>query len=300
MPINAGPEYFEAEKEYLNAVSLDDRIYWIEEMIRTAPKHKGSENLLSGLKTRLKKFREKAEKSKKRSGGKKGIRKEGYQFALVGKTNSGKSLLLSRLTNAQSLVANYKFTTKEPEVGTFEYDGVKAQVVDIPSVGGENFDSNIANTADCLLIVVDRLDDLDDVLGFLERARGKRFAVVNKADLLNSEELRKLVERMKSKRINGVIVSSETEMGIDVLRQLMFREMGVVRIYTKEPGKERTKEPIVLKEGATIKDVAECILKGFSGKVKETRLTGPSGKFPNQKVGLSHRVKDLDVVEFHT
>src|SRR3990167_2096493 len=131
MPINASYEYLNAEKEYLNAQSIRDRIYWLEEMIKKAPKHKSSDNFLSELKKRLKKLREKDEVAKKKSGGKKGIRKEGFQFALVGKTNSGKSLLLSRLTNAQSLVANYKFTTKEPEVGTFEYDGVKAQVVDI-------------------------------------------------------------------------------------------------------------------------------------------------------------------------
>ena len=80
----------------------------------------------------------------------------------------------------------------------------------------------------------------------------------------------------------------------------MIEEMQVVRVYTKEPGKARTNEPIVLKAGSTVKDVAESILKGFSKKVKETRLTGPSGKFSNQKVGLNHRVKDLDVVEFRT
>ena len=56
---------------------------------------------------------------------------------------------------------------------------------------------------------------------------------------------------------------------------------------------------MVLKDGSTVRDVAEGIYKGFSLKVKETRLTGPSGKFPNQKVGLNHEVKDKDVVEFH-
>ena len=33
MPINAGYEYFNAEKEYLNAQTLADKIYWLEEMI---------------------------------------------------------------------------------------------------------------------------------------------------------------------------------------------------------------------------------------------------------------------------
>jgi uncharacterized protein len=80
----------------------------------------------------------------------------------------------------------------------------------------------------------------------------------------------------------------------------MFREMEVIRIYTKEPGKPKTPEPIVLPQGSTVKQAAEKILKGFSQKIKETHLTGPSSKFPNQKVGLSHILKDKDIVEFHT
>ncbi|PIZ80854.1 hypothetical protein COY00_00380 [Candidatus Pacearchaeota archaeon CG_4_10_14_0_2_um_filter_35_33] len=76
--------------------------------------------------------------------------------------------------------------------------------------------------------------------------------------------------------------------------------MDVIRVYTKEPGKTSTKLPIVMESGATVKDVAEKILKGFSRQIKEIRLTGPSGKFANQKVGLSHKLKDKDIVEFHT
>ena len=76
--------------------------------------------------------------------------------------------------------------------------------------------------------------------------------------------------------------------------------MDSIRIYTKEPGKQQTYEPILLPKNSTVYTVAEKILKGFSKKVKETRITGPSSKFANQKVGLSHVLKDLDVVEFHT
>ena len=300
MPINAGYEYFDKEGEYLAAQTIEDKIYWLEEMIRAAPKHKSSENFVAELKTRLKKFREKAEKGKKKGKGKKGIRKEGFQFVLVGKTNSGKSSLLKALTNAQPFIADYNFTTKISEIGTFNYQGVKAQVVDVPSIGSEGFDIGLVNTADCLIIVLGEFDDLGDIERVLERARGKKIIVLNKADRFDEKELRKVKERMKSKRIFGLVVSAKTDLGIEGLKKKMIEEMQVVRVYTKEPGKARTNEPIVLKAGSTVKDVAESILKGFSKKVKETRLTGPSGKFSNQKVGLNHRVKDLDVVEFRT
>ena len=97
-----------------------------------------------------------------------------------------------------------------------------------------------------------------------------------------------------------MLVSALTGEGIDELKKKMFMEMGVIRVYTKEPGKQPAGDPVVLPKGSIVKDVAESILKGFSARVKETRVTGPSGKFPNQKVGLTHGVKDLDIVEFHT
>ena len=242
----------------------------------------------------------KARKILSGKGSKKGIRKEGFLFVLVGKTNSGKSLLHSGLTNAKSLVADYFFTTKKPEVGMFDHFGVKAQVIDLPAVGCENFDYGILNTADCLIFVVEKLSDIDELEDYCKRSTKGRIVVINKADLYLSEEIRKMKERIKSKRINGILVSAATGIGIDELKNRMFGKMDVVRVYTKEPGKNKTKDPIVLKKGSKVRDVAEGIWKGFSKTVRETRLTGPSSKFPNQKVGMNHELRDMDVVEFHT
>lgn len=300
MPINASYEYLNAEKEYLNAISIEDKIYWLEEMIRKAPKHKGSEHLLAELKTRLRKFKEKAEKAAKKSGGRKGIKKEGFQFVLVGKANSGKSSLIARLTHAQPLVTYYGFSTKKPEIGTYDFEGAKAQVVDLPSIGSEYFDIGIVHTTDCLLLTLENFEQFEEVEKVISRARGKKIYVFTKSDLLDEILLRKLNDRIKSKKINGVVVSALNGAGIEDLKKKMFKEMDVIRVYFKEPGKSRSEIPAVLKNGAIVRDVAETIYKGFSAKVTETRLTGPSGKFPNQKVGLQHVVQDLDTVEFHT
>lgn len=301
MPINAGYEFFDAEKNYLAALTMEDKLYWLEEMIRKAPKHKSSENFLAELKTRLKKLKEKAEIAKKKGKGKKGIRKEGYQIVLLGKTNSGKSSLLGKLTNANPLIGDYMFTTKEPEIGTMEYEGVRAQVIDVPSIGSEDFDSGLVNNADCLLIIVDNLEDIPECEKSAERNKGDKIIVVNKTDLLDSNEKRKLDARCRGKRLKDfLLVSSYNGEGIEELKKKIFEKMRVIRVYTKEPGKAPSKEPIVLEEGSTVKDVAESILKGFSNKIKESRLTGPSAKFANQKVGLQHKLKDRDVVEFHT
>ncbi|MEK6915217.1 MAG: GTPase [Nanoarchaeota archaeon] len=300
MPINAGYEYFNAEKKYLAAQTLEEKIIALKELIKAAPKHKSSENLLAELKTRLKKLTEKAEKNASVGKGKKGIRKEGFQVILVGLTNSGKSTLLSRLTNASPFISSSPFSTKEPNVGTMNYHGVYAQVVDLPPVLGRDFDMSLLHTANLVLIVLENYDDFKSFEKVLEHSIGKKIILINKIDLLNFEEVRKLDAKMKSKKIDFVLVSALRNVGMDELKQRIFESMNVIRVFTKEPGKEPSKQPIVLLEKSTVKDAAESIYKGFSKIIVETKLTGPSGKFANQRVGLNHSLKDRDVLEFKT
>ena len=301
MPINAGYEYIAAEKKYNQAITLEEKIVALEEMIKTAPKHKGSENLLAELKTRLKKFREKQEKGKKvGKTTQKSIKKEGYQCVLIGPTNAGKSSLLAKLTNAKPLIAAHQFTTIQPELGTMDYTGVKAQIVDMPSIGSDFLDLGIVNTADTIIEVIENLEQLQAIEPYLVKTHGKRIIALNKADLLTEEDQRKLKEKIKSKKLDALLISASTGRGIEELKEKIFQQMEVIRIYLKEPGKAPSPIPLVLQKNSTVKDAAEKILKGLSNKVKETKVTGPSSLFPNQKVGLTHALQDKDIVEFHT
>lgn len=300
MPINASYEYLNAEKVYLNAQTLDEKITALEDMLRVVPGHKGAENLRAELRSRLKKLLEKKEKSKKvGKSSLKGIRKEGYQVVLLGLPNSGKSSLLTKLTNAHPKISQNPFTTKAPGLGTMDYQGAKAQIVDLPSIGSEFFDIGIVNTADLIIIVLDKLEDLDKVKQHISKVYGKIVLVINKSDLLSDNELRKLEEKIKSRRANALIISS-SGYNIDKLKETIFQAMNIIRVYMKEPSKPASNIPAVLPFNSSVKDVAESIHKGFSLKVKEIRLTGPSSKFPNQRVGLSHILKDRDIIEFHT
>jgi uncharacterized protein len=300
MPINASHEFYSAEKKYLESKGSDEQIYWLEEMIRKAPKHKSSENLLKELRIRLKKLKEKKEKSAKKGGGKKGIKKGDFQVLLIGLGNSGKSCLLGKITNAIGKVTDFPFATKEPVVGTMEYKDVKVQVIDMPSLSSDGFDFGIVHTADLLVFVVEQLGDIGESSKMLRFDKENDLIVINKTDRIGEMEKRKLKERLMSEKFNGFLISCLTGDGIEDLKEGIFKKMGAVRVYTKEPGKEKSNRPIVLQSGVKVRDVAEKILKGFSKRIKETRVTGPSGKFVNQKVGLEHELKDGDVVEFKT
>jgi len=299
MPINAHPDYLAAEKEYNYAQTLEDKLLALEKMISHAPSHKGAENLRAQLKTRYKKLKEKLKKGKKTGKtSKQGIKKGDMQAVIIGMTNTGKSSLLSMLTNANPQIADYNFTTKNPIIGMIKYKGVEIQLIEIPAFESEYYDRGLVNTADTILILITKLEQIKQIEKDLDKALGRKIVVFNKIDLLNKEEERKLSATLSSKKYNFILVSTKTKENMNELKNKIFQSFDKIKIYTKEPGKEKTEKPIILEPNSTVKNVAEKILKGFSNKVKETKIWGPSSKFPGQKVGLQHKLKDLDIVEF--
>jgi hypothetical protein len=301
---NQSPFYQQAEARFLEAKTDGEKIKFLEEMIRECPKHKSSENMLANLKTRLKKLKEKSEKTKfqKKAGKKAGIKKEDMQAVITGFTNSGKSSLLNILTNASPEISkneNVKFTTKSPIIAMMNYSGVQIQIIENPAFESEYYDKGLTNSADTLLILITDLNQIQEIEKELQFSNTKKIIVFNKSDKLNHQEKRKISANLQSKKYNFVLISTKTLEGIEELKNKVFQSFNKIRIYTKEPGKPVKKDkPVILKSNSTVRDVAEKILHGFSENVKEAKITGPSSKFPNQRVSLNHLVKDLDVVEF--
>jgi small GTP-binding protein len=301
MPINAGPEYAAAEKKYFAAQTLEERIIGLEEMIRTAPKHKSSENFVAELKKRLIKLREKQEKEKAKKGGRRiGIKKDEMQVAIIGRTKSGKSSLLNILTNARAETGEYSFITKKPIVGIMDYYGTGIQIIEIPSIESEYYDRGLVNSADVILLLITDLKQIGEIGLFLSKSKGKPIIVFNKIDMLTENEKRKITATLQSKKYDFILISVYNKENIQELKDKIFENLDKIRVYTKEPGKEKSNKPVILEKDSNIKDVAEKILKGLSSKVKETKIWGPSSKFAGQKVGLKHRLRDMDVVEFKT
>ena len=294
---NQSPQYQKAEAKFLSALTLEEKLFYLDEMIRECPKHKSAEKMLAQLKTRRKKLLEKIEKGKKKGKtGKQGIKKEEMQAVMVGFTNTGKSSLLTLLTNATPEIAPYGFTTKQPVVGMMNFQGTQIQIIEVPAFGSEYYDKGLVNSADVILILITELAQLEKIMPELNRTGGGKIIVFNNKDNLDE---RKLEATLKSKKLNYILINTETLNGLEELKEKVFRGFGKIRVFTKEPGKQKSENPLILEKGTTVKEVAEKILRD-STKIKETRIWGPSSKFPGQVVGLHHELKDLDVVEFKT
>src|SRR6516162_4617837 len=165
MPANLSPEYKTAEAAYRKAREPRERLEWLREMLRTIPKHKGTERLQADIKARIKELGDEVD-TVRRGGGHGGpalvIRPEGAaQIALIGPPNAGKSSLHARLTGSAAPAAPYPFTTQYPEPGMMPHENISLQLVDLPAVSPEHpvpWFASTLQTADAALLVVDLCD----------------------------------------------------------------------------------------------------------------------------------------------
>jgi len=251
VPANLPPEYFKAEQRYLQARTLEEKIRATEELIRIAPKHKGTEKLLRMLKRRLAKLREELEERERKVKGRGvgfAVKKEGCaQVALVGLPNSGKSTLLRRLTGAKPEVADYPFTTRVPVPGMMEYEDVQIQLVEVPSlVEGSSLGRGLgarplsaARNADVIALVLDASSDPLRQLEILVRELEEGGVRLNRSPprvtiqrreeggiVLRGEELVEggregVMELLREHRIHNALVVVEERVDLRTLEELL-------------------------------------------------------------------------------
>lgn len=326
MPANLPPEYFEAEKRYKQATDLRQKAAALEELISTVPKHKGTDKLRADLRRKLSQLREESEK-KKRSG--KGdlyvVEKQGAaQAALVGIPNSGKSSLLKTLTNANPVIADYPISTLEPVSGMMAFEDIQFQLVDLPPIGNESTDgwvSGILRNADLFILVIDLTDgpeiQTEMIIGqlsdwkipLLKKGDPKRkneglapkpvIIAANKIDLPGSEDGLKELMREYGSFYPITVISVLKREGLEELRRSLFENAGVIRAYTKEPGKQADmNRPFVLPAGSKVLDLAEIIHRDFAVNLKYACVWG-SSRFAGQRVQKDYVLHDKDIIEYH-
>jgi len=186
MPANLSPEYKKAEADYRAARDPQARLECLQVMLRTIPKHKGTEHLQADLKTRIKELGDELA-GPRRGGARTGpalvVRPEGAaQWALVGPPNTGKSSLHARLTGSHAVVGPYPFSTHVPLPGMLAHEDVSLQIVDLPPISADVMEPwlpNALQTADGALLVLDLGEPacLDQALAVLQRLDEKKVSL---------------------------------------------------------------------------------------------------------------------------
>lgn len=327
MPTNLPPEYFEVEERYRAAKSPEEKAELLEELLSTIPKHKGTDKLRADLRRRLSKLKSAAQ-TRKSSGIRSAyqIDKEGAgQVVLVGPPNVGKSALVAALTNASPEVAEAPYTTWAPTPGMMPVEDVQVQLIDTPPVNPEFIEPELLNLlrrADLILLVVDLqsypIEHLEETVGILQenrilpchlrercpeeqRVSFKPFLVLaNKADDESFDEDFEVLCELVGDEWQLIPVSAATGRNFERFKQVVFEQLGIVRVYAKPPGEEPDYgAPFVLKRGSTVEELAGKVHKDFLENLKSARVWG-SSDFEGQMVSRDYVLHDGDVVELKT
>jgi ribosome-interacting GTPase 1 len=319
MPANLPQIYHKIEEQLKFATTSEEKISIFKEMLAVMPKHKGTDGLRAELNGKIAKLKKEAKKRPQiqrldiRHVPRMGI----AQVVLMGAPNSGKSTMLSKLTNARPEIASYPFTTQKPDVGMIEFENVQIQLVDTPPLY-EDFhppwllalgrtsdvlvgliDGSVANPSRELVLLLNRLEEGLIFLESKDYYKGdelivkRGFIVVSRSRNENLEPLRKKY----SDRLD--FVGFDSNANVEYLKKNIYNFLNCIRIYTKPPGKEADfTEPVVLKKGATVLDAAYQIHKDFADKMKYTWLW--RGENNPRQVSPEEVLTEGDVVEFHS
>ena len=145
-----------------------------------------------------------------------------------------------------------------------------------------------------------QLEDVEDAI-FETTIYKPSVIAANKLDLKGAEANLRLLKKYVNGKLPVVALSCERKEGLDELGKAIFDSLGVIRVYTKDPGsKEETGRPFTLKRGATINDLAKNIHKEFIQNFLFAMVWAKRLPFSPKKVGLTFVLEDGDVVEIHT
>ena len=162
-------------------------------------------------------------------------------IGIIGLPNAGKSSLLAALTKAKPKIANYQFTTLNPNLGVTSYDNKELTLADIPGlIEGANkgiglgykflkhiercknllhlIDITETNLLKCYFQVRNELKKYSDKL-----INKKEIVVLNKTDLIDKEEILKITNELKKKiKTKIFIISTVKKEGLLDLKKILI------------------------------------------------------------------------------
>ena len=328
MPTNLPPEYFEIEKRYKEAKTPVEKIAGLEDLLASVPKHKGTDKLRADLKKRLSKLKTSAQKKKSMGtyDSPYRIEKEGAgQVVVIGAANTGKSSLVSELTNATPETAQFPYATWTPTPGMMIFEDIQIQLIDTPPLNEDFVDPemiDLIRRCDLAVLLIDLqsgpLVQLERSLAVLEQNRVvpsqskgryekyERLAFVDLMVVANrceSEEDRETLEifhELTEQQWGVLPISIKTGFNLDRFKSALFQRLNIIRVYSKAPGKKADmKAPFVLPSGSTVQDLAKKVHKDFIENFKAARVWGKT-VYDGQMAPRDHVLNDGDVVEIQT
>lgn len=147
-------------------------------------------------------------------------------IGIIGLPNAGKSSLLASMTSANPKIANYKFTTINPNLGVASYDDKEVTLADIPGLIegahtgtglGIKFLKHIERCKTLLHLIDITEDDLfisyNQVRKELSKyskdlVKKKEIVVLNKTDLIDEEEKKEKIKKLKNKLKKNIFLLS--------------------------------------------------------------------------------------------
>jgi uncharacterized protein len=325
MPANLTPDYFKAEQWYRQATTTEEKILALEQMLAVMPKHKGTDHLKADIRRKLSALKEGEEKRRKSAG----VdifhvpRMGAGQIVLLGTPNSGKSSIVEVLTNAKVHVAEFPFSTTAPVPGMMNFEGVQIQIVDMPPITADYIMPGQVGTyrnCDLIAIVIDLSGDVEgqlkvcldflDARSLLRNERtpmhdeqgdilGKRAVYIcTRCDIATPGALDRL-KTLCRQPAEFIAVSTVTGEGMGELPKVLFKQLNIIRIYAKPPGKKPDmNEPFTMPVGSTVFDLARVIHRDLAEKLKHARIWG-TDVYEGQSVQRNHVLNDKDIVELH-
>ena len=152
---------------------------------------------------------------------------DGASVVLLGKPNAGKSSLLAAITNANPKIANYQFTTLNPNLGVANYDDKEVTIADIPGLVegahkgtglGIKFLKHIERCKSLLHLIDITNEDIEKSYNQVKNelknyspklSKKPELIVLNKIDLLKKSEIEKIINNF-SKNIKSEVVLMST------------------------------------------------------------------------------------------
>jgi hypothetical protein len=147
---------------------------------------------------------------------------------------------------------------------------------------------------------VNRRMGLEDFIDAIDKSTvwKKAFVILNKIDIVKAKEVKRVKKLIQTRYNMPVItISVKDHSHLGKLKKEIWDICDLMRVYTADSPDD---EPLVIERGSTMLKAAAKIHKDFVNNFKYAKVWGKSAKYPGQRVGKDHVLRDGDTIELNT